>query len=204
MSQAPDAGTNHEVRHGWTALLRLGLVLIVVLYPLAIYFGLEFLRPGMLGLGLTVLALARMYLMPSEAAQVAKIPLIAVAVYSLLVVVSDSELVLRFYPVVINLTLAAVFAATMFNGPPMIERISVARGMVVSGPGKRYVRVLTAVWSGYFVVSGAIAAATALFASWSVWVFYNGFLSYLLIGLFLGLEVLYRRRYKARHAEEAS
>lgn len=198
-----DAG-NAASAGGWAQLLRLILVLIVIAYPLAVYVGLEFLRPGMLGLGLTVLALARIYLMPSRAAQIAKIPLFAVAAYSLLVVISDSELVLRFYPVVINLTLAGVFAFTLRNPPPMIERISVARGMVVSGPGIRYVRVLTAVWVGYFVVGAAIAAATALFASWSIWALYNGFLSYLLIGLFLGVEVIYRRRYKARHAEQAS
>lgn len=50
------------------------------------------------------------------------------------------------------------------------------------------------VWCGFFVVNAAIALYTVVFAPMKIWVIYNGFISYVLMGiLFLGEFVLRKR-----------
>ncbi len=53
---------------------------------------------------------------------------------------------------------------------------------------------MTLVWSIFFVVNGSVAAATALWASDEIWVLYNGFIAYLLIGTLAAGEWLLRQR----------
>ena len=55
-------------------------------------------------------------------------------------------------------------------------------------------------WCGFFVVNGAVAAATALWATPAVWALYNGLLSYVAMGVLMGGEWLVRRRVRGRIA----
>ena len=57
-----------------------------------------------------------------------------------------------------------------------------------------YTRTVTKVWLGFFVFNGAVALATALWASDAVWALYNGLIAYCLIGILGGAEWLVRRR----------
>ncbi len=55
--------------------------------------------------------------------------------------------------------------------------------------------VCVAIWCG-FLVGGAIAAGTALWASGVIWSFYTRIISYLLMGTLSGIEMLFRFRFK--------
>ena len=57
----------------------------------------------------------------------------------------------------------------------------------------------TWVWSGFFAVNGALALATALWASDAVWALYNGFVAYVLVGVLFAGEWLVRRSVRAAH-----
>jgi uncharacterized membrane protein len=48
-----------------------------------------------------------------------------------------------------------------------------------------YLRHVTIVWTGFFLLNAAIAAATVVSGSIKLWTIYNGFVSYLLIGALL-------------------
>jgi uncharacterized membrane protein len=61
-----------------------------------------------------------------------------------------------------------------------------------------YVRRVTQVWCGFFLLNGSVALATALWASERVWALYNGLIAYLLIGTLFAVEWLVRQRVKAR------
>jgi uncharacterized membrane protein len=108
-------------------------------------------------------------------------------------------LAIRFYPVIVSLTMGAVFTVTLFTDRPMVERLARLKMPDLDDYSIAYTRKLTKVWIGFFAVNAMIATWTALYASMEIWTLYNGFLSYLLIGiLFIG-EWPVRRILRARH-----
>jgi uncharacterized membrane protein len=57
-----------------------------------------------------------------------------------------------------------------------------------------YTRKVTVVWCGFFVVTGTLALATALWSSDKTWALYNGLIAYLLMGALFAGEWLVRPR----------
>ncbi len=129
------------------------------------------------------------------------VPIAVVVCYSATVTLTNSELLLRFYPVLMNVMMGLMFAVSLYHGPPVLERMARLRKHPMHPASMLYLRRLTAVWVGYFVVSASIATWTAVAASLKVWTLYNGFISYVFMGLLLVLELPVRSWYKKRHPE---
>lgn len=110
----------------------------------------------------------------------------------------NAWLPLKLYPVMVNVVLLAVFAASLRWGPPLVERLARLREPDLPPAGVAYTRRATQAWCGFFVVNGSAALITALWCSDAVWALYNGLLSYGLIGLFFATEWLLRQRLRRR------
>ncbi len=124
------------------------------------------------------------------------------------IVVTGSELLLRFYPSLVNLGLLIAFGATLVHGPSMIEKFA-RLGQPDLPPGAvRYTRRVTQIWCGFFVLNGAFSVYTALAWSRANWSLYNGVIAYGLIGVLLVGEFGWRRLFVlpriARAGSEAS
>lgn len=98
------------------------------------------------------------------------------------------------YPVLMSGAMLAAFAYSLWRPPSMVERFARLREPDLPPEGVAYTRRVTQVWCGFFVLNGGIAAWTAFAAAREVWVLYNGLISYLLMGLLLAGEWLYRQR----------
>jgi uncharacterized membrane protein len=167
---------------------------LAVAYPFAVYFGLDAFEPRHLAFVLVLAALgrvagARRYFGRADVAIV-----IATALLAGAIAWSNSELMLRFYPVVISLGLLAAFAQTLLRPPSMIERFARLAEPDLGAAGVAYTRRVTQAWCVFFAANGAIALYTAVAASRETWLLYNGFISYLLVGAMYGGEWLIRRR----------
>lgn len=112
-----------------------------------------------------------------------------------LVAISNSEAVLRLYPVLVNLAMLALFAHSLLHPPTVIERIARLRQPELPPAGVAYTRKVTQLWCGFFIVNGAIAAYTAVLTSRETWVWYNGGIAYALMGLLFAGEWLYRHQH---------
>lgn len=99
----------------------------------------------------------------------------------------------KFYPVVVNAVLLWVFAASLRQPVPFIERLARRDSPYMLPHARRYVRRLTGVWCVFFAANGLVAVWTALQPDAGLWAFYNGVLSYLLVGALLVGERLFRR-----------
>jgi uncharacterized membrane protein len=108
------------------------------------------------------------------------------------IVVTDSELLLRLYPSLVNLGLLIAFGATLVRGPSMIEKFARLGNPDLPPGAVRHTRRVTQVWCGFFVLNGAFSAYTALYWSRANWSLYNGALAYGLIGVLLVAEVIWR------------
>lgn len=127
--------------------------------------------------------------------------LLAAAAAVALAALYDGELATRLYPAFVNAAMLIAFAHTLAHGPSMIERFARLVEPDLPESGVRYTRAVTWIWCVFFLINGAIAIWTALFASWPVWTLYNGLISYAAIAaLFLGellVRPFFRRQFKA-------
>jgi uncharacterized membrane protein len=111
---------------------------------------------------------------------------------SAVIVATNSELLLRVYPSLVNLGLLIAFGATLVRGPSMIEKFARLRKPDLSATAIRYTRHVTQVWCAFFVLNGAFSLYTALCWSREAWSLYNGAIAYGLIGLLLLAEIVFR------------
>ena len=113
---------------------------------------------------------------------------------------SQNHAWLKLYPVGMSLGALIIFALTLIKPPSMIERFARLVEPDLPPSGVQWTRQVTKVWCLFFLCNALIALTTVLFASTQVWVIYNGFISYMLMGLlFLG-EFILRIRHQRLHS----
>lgn len=170
---------------------------VTVLYPLAIWLGHGRFEPRWLALLLLVTAAARLPALRISAGArwsvAGALVLVGCAVWS------NVLLPLKLYPVLVNLALLAAFGASLATPMSAIERMARLSGQDFPPVASAYMRTVTQVWCGFFVLNGALALGTALWASDAVWSLYTGVVSYILMGVLFGGEYLVRLRFKRLH-----
>ena len=112
---------------------------------------------------------------------------------------SNSALFLKLYPLAVCGTFLFVFGTSLFSPPNIVFRFaSLQDKSVLSSPFKSrvesYCKKVTLVWIAFFILNSAASLWTAFFASERVWAFYNGGVSYIIMGLIFAIEFLVRKR----------
>jgi len=179
-------------------LIRLLIIAVALLYPFIIYFGIEHVSPGLLAGLLAAVVLMRVW--------VSKLALFhkCLAVSAVVVIfilhwwLKGGVDSLRYYPVALNGVLLITFGLSLFKEQSLIEAIARNRGMDVGSHNLRYLRVLTAVWTGFFALSVLISFFTVIYGDLDIWLLYNGLGSYLLMGVLIVGEIIFRHFYKQR------
>jgi len=116
----------------------------------------------------------------------------------------DAETLLKMPPIVINLALAVWFGKSLAPGEePVISWFArLIRGIELAPDLARYTRTSTIVWTSFFLISAALAAGLALFASPQVWTLFANGIDYFLVGALFVCEYVYRRL-RFRHHQHA-
>jgi uncharacterized membrane protein len=177
---------------------------LVLLYPLAVYFGLSRLSARSLGLLLCALLLPSLLWRLRSARRadllaVLRIPLAVLAVVALGIVFDDKRFMLVM-PVLINAALLVTFASSL-RGTPMVERFARLQNPSLPLDHVPYCRAVTKVWCAFFAFNVLVCALLALYATLSSWALYTGLLAYLLMGALGAGEYVVR---KARFREYGS
>ncbi|KPA92466.1 MULTISPECIES: hypothetical protein [Pseudomonas] len=177
-------------------LIGLGLLLAGLLYPFAVYFGMEHFAPWQFGLLLGSLWLARALTGERKPGGL-WMALCAIAFCGLLGLLNSPSL-LRWYPVLISGFMLGLFGLSLKFGPPVAERLARLSEPELPEVAIRYTRRVTQVWSLFFLCNGLLAAALTLWAPLSWWTLYNGLIAYGLMGLLFAIEWLIRQRVRGR------
>jgi uncharacterized membrane protein len=180
-------------------LLAAALLVVSLAYPVVVYLALGHVSPRWIALLLVLLALARAWVTRESFWLAAATLALVLAGASVL---GDFWGPLKLYPALVNLVMLGLFATSLWRGPSVVERLARLREPDLPPAAVAYTRRVTQVWCGFFVVNGAVAVATALWASTAAWTLYNGLLSYLAMGALMGGEWLVRRRVRARIAAD--
>lgn len=202
---SPGAGATRRAR-GLDLARRVALVALYPVYPALILGGLYFGSPRAIALILLVVFwLQRMLQARSVPRWIAGMTVLDWSVFAMLTlgslstVVTDSEIVLRCYPALVNLGLLVSFGATLVRGPTMIERFARAHNTEMTPQVIRHTRRVTQWWCAMFLFNGTLATYTAFACSREVWAAFNGLISYGLVGALIVGEWVYRKLFVARH-----
>jgi uncharacterized membrane protein len=171
--------------------------ILTLLYPLVIWFGHGKVEPRWLAGILLVAVAARVPAL--KLSRVARWSAFGALALAACAVAANALLPLKLYPVLVNAALLAAFGYSLAAPPSMVERLARLREPDLPTAAIGYTRRVTQVWCGFFVVNGAIAFGTALWASEALWSLYTGVVSYLLMGILFGGEYLLRLRFKRLH-----
>ena len=173
-------------------LLKVFVILLTIGYPFIVYWGLQHHSAAKL-LPLLLALLALRWLVGNRRGE----RWVLIAILAIVLTVAFTwgyQIGLKFYPALVNLGFLVLFAGSLLTPPSFVERLARLRELDLSPAGVIYTRRVTLVWSIFFVVNGSVAAATALWASDEIWLLYNGFIAYLLIGTLAAGEWLLRQR----------
>ncbi|MCB1582393.1 MAG: hypothetical protein R3E90_10885 [Marinicella sp.] len=175
-------------------LIRSVLAVIIIAYPFVVYFGLLHFQFWQVALFIVVLALFRILLLKNRPTAILKTGIIGAVVLlflALLAMALEQALWLKIYPVAISLLLLFFFASSLLTSKSMIERFAELREKNITKEKQHYMRNLTKVWCGFFVINAMVASYT-IFQSDKIWMLYNGLISYLLMGGLLIGELFFR------------
>jgi len=169
---------------------------LMLLYPVAVYFGIQYFQPWKIALVLMLLLAVRL-MTTSFDSRGNKIVLLLCIAYAALAIWNNNLITLRFYPILISLGLLSIFAISLRYPPTVIEKLARLQHPQLPEQGIIYTRKVTQVWCVFFIFNASVASYTAFFSSFECWSLYNGFISYLLMGLLMAGEYLVRIRTQA-------
>lgn len=166
---------------------------ITVLVPFFIYFGIKYFGIRYLLYGLLILYLLRSAssLRGGMKRNQAFVLIIIATLFGLAIILNRASLAL-YTPALINLGLLLSFGSTLFIGPPIIEIFARKHVKSLSAKEVKYCRNLTMLWSAFFIINGSISSIISTTGNMDYWIIYNGFISYIMIGLIFFIEMTYR------------
>lgn len=158
----------------------------VACYPFAVFFAIKS------GCGEAAVAVLTIAVLLGFFINRQKILLVGgISVIALSAVLGRAELV-KFYPVVMNFTVMAVFALSL-KKKPLVQIIGEKMRGALPQKGVEYARKATFAWA-VFMFFLALCSLATVFMPNEVWAAFNGFLSYVLIALMFFFEYLARRK----------
>jgi uncharacterized membrane protein len=168
-------------------------LLLAIAYPFIVFFAM---RKGVSPKALSILLiLAALFHFNAQKVKMLRNAFVACAVLLLAGLwFYGNELFLQLYPVLVNISLLAVFAFSLLSPPTVPERLARLRHGELPARAVAYCRKVTILWCCFFVANASAALCT-IFLSREAWVLYNGLISYLLIGVLMAGEYGYRLRH---------
>lgn len=171
-------------------------ILAGISYPFVVYAGLTRAGPRALAAALAVLLLLQALVMWGHGGRAVlagfALPAAGLGAVVLLAGFFNEGRFFLFVPTLVNAALLVAFARTLWTAMPMVERFARLQGHHLTAEKIAHCRRSTVMWCGFFVFNGAVSLWLALWGSLEHWTLYTGGLSYLLIGLLLGAELVYR------------
>jgi len=181
---------------------RLATIFFVILglvYPFLVFFGLQYLEPRYLALILgTVLLLRmipglRMKTGRKNLGRALSLPVVLVALVYLATMIANDGRIFLFVPALVSIALLIGFGRSLIAPPSMIEVFARLEEPDLSADKVPYCRRVTMVWIGFFIFNAALSSYLGYRGGMTAWTLYNGTIAYVLIGLLFGGEFLYRQ-----------
>ncbi|MGI6680321.1 MAG: hypothetical protein ACOX3T_02365 [Bdellovibrionota bacterium] len=172
----------------YNKLLKILLALCTLSYPFVIYFLLKN------KCSFSILSIILIFVVLLNFSKIKNYIILTLGLaLSFLLYYTNNQIYIKIYPVIMNLGVCACFFASL-NKKPLITYFAEKMGHTVTDEVFNYTKKATIYW-GVFMALNAVASFITVFASDFIWAIYNGFISYILIGLMFVVEIFIRRKY---------
>lgn len=176
-------------------LLSIPAVIIAgIAYPVIVYLGVQHDRLSLV-IGVVILAMV-IKLMTLKDNTVLRQQTLFVSIAGIMLMLcaywADSAVLVKCYPVVVNLVLLSLFIISLHRNQPVITQLAMSADADLDEAGFVYTRQVTVIWCWFFTVNTIVSLST-LFMSNQAWVIYNSLISYCLIASLLIGELVYRK-----------
>ena len=175
--------------------VRVFLIAVLITYPVFVFLALMVfhLPISIVSLGMLVIAVAYFGFFGSDGKK--NWNAIILGVIAVIVLITQSEMVLKFYPIAITLVFLVTFAVPLIKGKPIITRFAMMMDPAIeTHPGRgileRCCLGLNIAWCVHLVISLGINIAISFGSTLEVWTIYNAVISYLVMGLLIALQFL--------------
>ena len=166
-----------------------------IVYPPLVYFSMPILSPKVLVLiGLALIALRFFSVRQKPDAKTEKRVFFVAALGLITLLFINARFAVQAYPVIVSLSVAALFGVSLFFPPTVVERIARLTEPDLSPHGVVYTRKVTAVWIVFLIANACVSAATAVWGTLAQWMLWNSLLSYLCMGVLFTGEWIVRQR----------
>lgn len=106
--------------------------------------------------------------------------------------------VLKFYPPICNLFIFIVFFSSLFMKETVIQKAAKVMDGELTDKVREYTRKLTYIWCVFTFLNFIISVVT-IFMPDKYWIWYNGFISYILVGVMFIAEYIVRITLRKRN-----
>jgi uncharacterized membrane protein len=181
-------------------ILRAISTLIVLLYPLLIYFGMAVYSSRIIAC-LIGISLIGNFLMQNWRMYQTRfvVPFFAIIVIYMMGTLLNSLTYMLYLPFFVSTIFLISFSYSLLSPPNTIEVFARRFVSDLSIEETAYCRHVTLIWVCFLGLNGVAAYYTACCASLRLWSLYNGFITYMMLGLLFAVELSYRswrfRRY---------
>ena len=180
-----------------TKMTNWAMPVAIIAYPLAVWCGLKSWGMGVLAPLLIAVFILRLLTFRGKISQLTffgkAIALTGIVLVATSILLRETSMLL-YYPVAVSALLFGLFFSSLRARQTLIERLARLNEPDLSPEGVVYTRRVTQVWCVFFVCNGSFALYTCLKGDMDLWALYNGGISYLLIGLLMGIEWIVRKR----------
>ena len=192
-------------RHNLKSVLLIIVSVLLVAYPLIVFFGLQHFEARYIGIIILCALSLRLFVIRQSAKWEQLKTLLPVTLAGvclcLFIVIFNSPTLVKLNPVLISTVMLFMFSSTLIKPPSMIERFARISDSNLPPEAIPYTKNVTKVWCGFFFCNGLIAAYTIWFCSIEIWTLYNGLISYMIMGIIFAAEYLIRLKKKREHIE---
>ncbi|PMP14040.1 DNA gyrase subunit B [Vibrio breoganii] len=177
-------------------LLAVLSAVVLLVYPFAVYFGIDRYGLSVVALLIIVALIVRLFTFRENQLKELKYVIQVSAITG--IVLAGFGLLFRqygwltFYPVIVNLCMLAIFANSLRQPQTIVERLARLQEPALPESGVKYTRKVTIVWCFFFIFNGSIALYTC-YQPLEVWTLYNGLISYILAGCLFVTEWITRQ-----------
>ncbi|MDU8924499.1 hypothetical protein RYD26_06180 [Pasteurellaceae bacterium LIM206] len=173
----------------WKLIINSLFLIFSLAYPFAVYFGQSFFSFRNLMSMMLLLWLLRGWVLKKSNQKIINY---VVCTFFIIALFANNEKMAYWYPVVINGLFFCIFWISLFSRQNIIEKIARVKQPDLPPKGVIYTRKIVKLWLVFFVVNASISILL-IYVDLDFWIVYTGIISYLLMGILLAGEWLYRK-----------
>ncbi len=175
------------------SLAKFFIILVIILYPFIIFASLNSLSIKYVSLIVILIFILRLLILRKDSNITWKLITIVGIILAVVTILINNITAMLLYPVFVNVSLLCIFCYSLLQEKSLITKLAMRMSKEpLSMYAIKYTWYVTFAWCIFFAINASISILTVIIGSIKIWTLYNGFISYILIGSMMLIEIIIR------------